>query len=183
MVKLSINYIDDNGVRQIFSDIKRNLDSINNTAVLAYDKANEAYSISSSGSITQDTQIFNIDGNKTFNITNGGFYILSNKYFKEIRKTTNLNVFYNGITLNVMSNNTKSSFANLNTSELIIADKSFQVKLYEQNYNRTESEIYMNKNTLKLKTNSGAYIQLSDYGIYINDGNGHSGYLNMANCI
>lgn len=182
MVKLAINYIDDNGVRQIFSDIKSNLDSINNTVVLAYDKANEAYTIASSGSITSSTQTFNIDGNKSFDITNGGFYIHSNKYFKEIAKTTNSNVYYNGITLNVMSNNTKSSFANLNTSELIISDKVFQVRVYEQNYNRTESEIYMNKNTLKLKTNSGAYIQLSDYGIYINDGKGHSGYLNMVKC-
>lgn len=183
MVELSINYIDDNGVRQIFSDIKSNLDSINNTAVSAYDRANEAYSIASSGSITPDTQIFNIDGDKTFNITNGGFYIHSEKYFTYLAKTTNLNVYYNGITLNVMSNNTKSSFANLNTSELIMSDKSFQVKLYEQNYNRNESEIYMNKNTLKLKTNSWVYIQLDDKGIYISDGKGHSGYLNMAKCI
>lgn len=180
---MAINYIDDNGVRQIFSDIKRNLDSINNTAVSAYDKANEAYSISSSGSITQDTQIFNIDGNKTFNITNGGFYIFSNKYFKEIHKTTYLDLFYNGITLNVMSNNTKSSFANFNTSTLIMADKSFLVSVYEQNYNYTASKIYINKNTLKLETSSGAYIRLSDYGIYISDGKGHSGYLNMAKCI
>ena len=43
MVKLAINYIDDNGVRQIFSDIKRNLDSVNGTAVSAYAKANSAY--------------------------------------------------------------------------------------------------------------------------------------------
>ena len=39
---MSINYIDDNGVRQIFSDIKSNLDNINNTAVSAYNLANIA---------------------------------------------------------------------------------------------------------------------------------------------
>ena len=78
MVKLSINYIDDNGVRQIFSDIKSNLDSINNTAVSAYDRANEAYSIASNGSITPNTQVFNIEGSKTFNMNNGSFQIRVN---------------------------------------------------------------------------------------------------------
>lgn len=78
MVKLAINYIDDNGVRQIFSDIKSNLDSVNNTAVSAYDRANEAYSIASEGSITPNTQVFNIDGSKTFTINNGSFLIFVN---------------------------------------------------------------------------------------------------------
>lgn len=75
---MAIDYIDANGVRQIFSDIKSNLDSINNTAVSAYNRANEAYSIASEGSITPGTQTFNIAGNKTFNITNGYFNIQTN---------------------------------------------------------------------------------------------------------
>ena len=102
MVKLSINYIDDNGVRQIFSDIKSNLDSINNTANSAYTKANTAYTTAASaytransayttannannlaslayaGAITPNTQIFNIEGSKDFYITNGYFQILTN---------------------------------------------------------------------------------------------------------
>ena len=59
MVRLAINYIDDNGVRQIFSDIKRNLDSINgtidsinDTVVLTYDIATSAQNTANSAYTT-----------------------------------------------------------------------------------------------------------------------------------
>ena len=151
---MSINYIDDNGVRQIFSDIKSNLDSINNTAVSAYDRANEAYSIASEGSITPNTQVFNIEGSKTFNINNGYFQILDNgpsrrsQYF-----------FHSG----------RLTYYIVNT-----ANTSQSSKL-ELEYN------YINLSLLTGAT--GAYINISDKGLYMYDGKGHQGYINVANCI
>ena len=153
MVKLSINYIDDNGVRQIFSGIKSNLDSINNTAVSAYARANEAYSIASEGSITPGTQKFNIEGGKMFNITNGYFRISIN----------------NG--------------ASLPQSDFLLHSGRLY---YRVNLNSVSSVVEVERNCINLSVNpghTGAYINVSDKGIYMYDGKGHQGYINVANCI
>ena len=153
MVKLAINYIDDNGVRQIFSDIKSNLDSVNNTAVSAYNRANEAYSIASEGSITQGDQVFNIDGYKKFDINNGFFRIMLN----------------NG--------------ASFSQSDFLLQSGRVSYSVY---LNRVSSMVEIGYNYINLSCypgHIGAYINLSDKGLYMYDGKGHQGYINVANCI
>lgn len=154
MIQLAINYIDDNGVRQIFSDIKSNLDSINNTAVAAYDRANEAYSIASNGSITPGDQTFNIEGVKIFNISNGSFQILVNT-----APRTSQALFAAG----------RISYYIANT------DNTSQSSQLELGYNYINLSLYTGK--------TGAYINVSDKGLYMYDGKGHQGYINVANCI
>ena len=151
---MSINYIDDNGVRQIFSDIKSNLDSINTTAVSAYNRANEAYSIASEGSITPGNQVFHVDGFKTFDITNGSFQILVNTAPRRSHF-----LFAAGRILYYIVNTANTS-------------QSSQLEL---GYN------YINLSLLTGRT--GAYINVSDKGLYMYDGKGHQGYINVANCI
>lgn len=150
---MAINYIDANGVRQIFSDIKSNLDSINNTAVSAYGRANEAYSIASEGSITPGNQVFNIDGYKKFDITNGTFRIMLN----------------NG--------------ASLPQSDFLLQSGRVSYRIY---FNRASSTVEIGYNYINLSCfpgHTGAYINVSDKGLYMYDGKGHQGYINVANCI
>lgn len=179
---MSINYIDDNGVRQIFSDIKSNLDNINNTAVSAYDRANEAYTIASSGSITPSTQTFNIAGNKMFNIDNGYFNInskniiedKSGNYIKEAMFVLGYNTF-NSI---VKSNTTASGYVNtrgdfgISPSTIILGVYSF-----------VHSYISITQSSIYLKIFNGPSIQLTQGGIYLDDGKGNSGRMNVLNCM
>ena len=137
---MSINYIDDNGVRQIFSNIKSNLDSINNTAVSAYARANEAYSIASEGSITSSNQVFNVDGYKTFNINNGYFQIKIN----------------NGASL------PKSQFS-LQSGRLYYSAYSNDVSsTVEIRYNYVDLSVFKGRYL--------SHIKLDDKGIYMSDG-------------
>ena len=164
MVKLSINYIDDNGVRQIFSDIKSNLDSINNTATSAYTRANSAYttannannlaSLAYAGAITPGTQAFNIDGHKTFYINNGYFQIITNEKSRQSQSLFRAGRLYYSI---------------VNTAN------TSQSATLELGYN------YIKLSLLTGRT--GAYIDISDKGLYMYDGKGHQGYINVANCI
>ena len=89
MIYLSINYIDENGVRQIFSDIKTNIDNINSTAVSAYNlanianntaylaqiRANRAYEQANSAQVTADWGYSNAilarqEVNNVYNVVN-----------------------------------------------------------------------------------------------------------------
>lgn len=183
MVKLSINYINDNGVRQIFSDIKSNLDSINNTATSAYTTANSAYtkantaytkatsaytkansayttannannlaSLAYAGAITSDSQTFNIDGYKIFNITGGGFTVISNSKIS--------NSFF----------------------EVGISNVVFNIRNTANKRKRSSLDLGYNYINLYVSS-SGAYLNLTDNGILISDGKGHQGYINAANCV
>lgn len=178
---MSINYIDDDGVRQIFSDIKSNLDSINNTATSAYTTANSAYTkantayntatsaytiansayttankannlavLAYAGAITSDTNIFNIDGGKIFNITNGYFKVEINE--AQGRSTFTLDPF--GLSV-------------------ITVNKANR---------RQDSRVFWGNNFINFRVSSRTFLNLTDKGIFINDGT-HSGYINVANCI
>ena len=178
---MSINYIDDNGVRQIFSDIKSNLDNINNTAVLAYDKANEAYTIASSGSITPSTQTFNIEGNKTFNINNGFFnidFVNTNNTYVDFKSDYIYNC--NGISF---TTNRKRISENIN-SNLIISTNSITNKIIVESsmndfsYSRykwdsklemTPTVINISVNYLMDSTFYLSYILINSSGIYMKD--------------
>ena len=182
MVKLSINYIDDNGVRQIFSNIKSNLDSINNTATSAYTtansayiKANKAYTTATSaytransayttannannlailayaGAITSDSQAFNIEGSKTFNITDGHFMV----YINAAKGNSYFSLHQYGVNINIVNKANTRQYSMLN----------------------------FGNNFIDFSVSSGALLSLTNKGIWINDGKGHKGYINVANCL
>ena len=179
---MGINYIDDNGVRQIFSDIKSNLDSINNTATSAYTTANSAYtkantayttatsaytransayttannannlaSLAYAGAITSDSQKFNIEGSKTFNITDGAFIVDINA----VQGKSSFSLHKFGVNINIANKANRRQYSRLN----------------------------FGNNFIDFSVSSGAYISLTDNGIWINDGKGHTGYINVLNCI
>ena len=179
---MSINYIDDNGVRQIFSDIKSNLDSINNTATSAYTTANSAYTkantayttatsaytransayttannannlaiLAYAGAITPNTQTFNIEGSKTFNITDGYFRV-----------------------------NTKSAHSNIS---FVLSDYSALFNIRKARISSQYSRLNIGNNFIELTVFPIGGININTNGIWVNDGRGHTGYINVLNCI
>ena len=94
MVKLAINYIDDNGVRQIFSDIKRNLDSVNgtidslnDTVVLAYDRATSAQNTANSAYTTAN---YAYDKANSAHTTANSAYTTASKAYSTANNAYNL---------------------------------------------------------------------------------------------
>ena len=138
---MAINYIDDNGVRQIFSDIKRNLDSINgtidsinDTVVLTYDiatsaqnTANSAYTKANSASNTASSASSEAT---SAHITADSAYTTASKAYNTASKAYNTaNNAYNLAS--------KGSITSGTQTFTIVGKKSF---------NLTNSGFYINSN-------------------------------------
>ena len=201
---MAINYIDDNGVRQIFSDIKSNLDSINNTAVLAYDKANSAYTTATSA-YTRANQAYAqansardtaksaySTANSAYATANSAYTKANKAYDRAISAYSTANLAYNKAN-NAYNLASKGSITSGTQTFTISGNKTFNitngffiVNVREDNYNYSQLEISSTGINLKSYSGSGmlkhnSYISITSTGIEMKSDK-TSGFINVYNC-
>lgn len=203
MVKLAINYIDDNGVRQIFSDIKSNLDSINNTVVSAYDKANSAYTTATSA-YTRANQAYSqansarttansaystansayARANMAYNKANNAYNRASSAYSTANLAYTKANNAYNLASKGSITSGTQT-FNISGNKTFSITNGVFIVNVIKDNYNYSQLEISSTGINLKVHTAYGygnnSYISITNRLVEMQSGK-TSGGINVYNC-